>query len=103
MLFSAIKVEGREELAVRHRFKSVSGAADVPLLPESAVQSDAKGNYVFIVGKDNKVERRAIKTGEVSDRGVTVASGLSGNERVVLSAGAFLSPGQKVKPILRKP
>jgi hypothetical protein len=73
------------------------------VLPNSAIQTDASGNFVYIVGKDDKVERRAIKTGEVSDRGVTVTTGLTGNERVVLSAGAFLSPGQKVKPILRKP
>jgi len=79
------------------------GASTLPVLPNSAIQTDAGGNFVYIVGKDDKVERRVIKTGEVSDRGVTVVSGLSGNERVVLSAGAFLSPGQKVKPILRKP
>ncbi|MBS0478573.1 MAG: efflux RND transporter periplasmic adaptor subunit [Proteobacteria bacterium] len=79
------------------------GASTSPVLPNSAIQTDANGNYVYIVGKDDKVERRAIKTGEVSDRGVSVVSGLNGNERVVLSAGAFLSPGQKVKPILRKP
>ena len=30
--------------------------------------------------------------------GVTIAEGISGNERVVLSAGPFLNPGQKVKP-----
>lgn len=79
------------------------GANTLPVLPNSAIQTDASGNFVYIVGKDDKVERRAIKTGEVSDRGVSVVSGLTGSERVVLSAGAFLSPGQKVKPILRKP
>ncbi|MEO5937904.1 MAG: efflux RND transporter periplasmic adaptor subunit [Sphingomonas sp.] len=79
------------------------GASTLPVLPNSAIQTDASGNFVYIVGKDDKVERRAIKTGEVSDRGVTVTTGLTGSERVVLSAGAFLSPGQKVKPILRKP
>ena len=79
------------------------GANSLPVLPNSAIQTDASGNFVYIVGKDDKVERRAIKTGEVSDRGVSVVSGLTGNERVVLSAGAFLSQGQKVKPILRKP
>jgi hypothetical protein len=29
---------------------------------------------------------------------VTIAEGISGNEAVVLSAGPFLNPGQKVKP-----
>jgi hypothetical protein len=36
--------------------------------------------------------------GDVNDRGVAIRSGLAGNERVVLSAGAFLNPGQRVRP-----
>ena len=40
--------------------------------------------------------------GQVSDAGVAIASGLDGTERVVLSAGGFLAPGQKVKPIVRR-
>ena len=78
------------------------GANTSPILPNSAIQTDASGNFVYIVGKDDKVQRRAIKTGEVTDRGVAIVSGLDGDERVVLSAGAFLSPGQKIKPILAK-
>ena len=69
-----------------------------PLLPQSAVLSDDKGNYVYIINGKNEVERRAITVGTVSDAGVTIASGLSGNESVVLSAGPFLNPGQKVHP-----
>jgi len=75
-----------------------SGTVDAPLLPESAVQSDDNDHFVYVVGKDNKVERRAVKTGQVSDKGITILSGLSGNEQVVLSAGAFLSPGDKIVP-----
>lgn len=77
------------------------GIGDVPLLPESAVQSDAKGNFVYLVGPDNKVIRRDVKIGDVDDRGVTILSGLSGSEHVVAAAGAFLNPGDKVKPDLR--
>jgi RND family efflux transporter MFP subunit len=79
-----------------------SGTSDAPQLPNSAIQSDEKGNFVYVVGADDKVARRAVTIGEVSDSGVSIASGLIGNERVVLSAGAFLNPGQKVKPILSK-
>ena len=60
--------------------------------------SDAKGNYVYIVNAKNEVERRAVKIGSVDDQGVTIAEGLSGQEAVVLSAGPFLNPGQKVAP-----
>jgi RND family efflux transporter MFP subunit len=79
----------------------VGGTAMAPLLPDSALQSDDKGSFVYIVGNDNKVERRAIQIGQVSDAGVTVRGGLAGNERVVLSAGGFLAPGQKVKPVIK--
>jgi RND family efflux transporter MFP subunit len=75
-----------------------SGAVDAPLLPQSAVLSDEKGNYVYVVNRNNEVERRDIKIGTVSSAGVTILAGLSGTERVVLSAGAFLNPGQKVAP-----
>jgi len=80
----------------------ISGSAEAPLLPESAVQSRPEGSFVLIVGKDNKVERRAVKVGSVSDAGVAIASGLTGNERVIVLAGAFLNPGDTVKPVLQK-
>ncbi|AXJ94875.1 MULTISPECIES: efflux RND transporter periplasmic adaptor subunit [unclassified Sphingomonas] len=79
----------------------VGGAGQAPILPNSALQSDDKGSFVYIVGKDDKVERRNVKVGEVFDTGITIASGLDGTERVVQSAGGFLSPGQKVKPVVR--
>jgi RND family efflux transporter MFP subunit len=73
-----------------------AGTTSAPLLPQSAVLSDDNGNYVYIVNGKNEVERRNIKIGSVDNRGVTIAEGLSGNEAVVLSAGPFLNPGQKV-------
>jgi len=75
-----------------------SGTTTAPLLPQSAVLSDEKGNYVYIINSKNEVERRPIKIGSVDDAGVTIAEGLSGQEAVVLSAGPFLNPGQKVSP-----
>ena len=78
--------------------KITAGSTTAPLLPQSAVLSDDKGNYVYVINGNNEVERRAIQIGAVSDAGVTIAAGLSGNEAVVLSAGPFLNPGQKVHP-----
>jgi RND family efflux transporter MFP subunit len=77
-----------------------AGSVVAPMLPESAVLSDSKGSYVYIVEPNGKVARRDIKTGMLTDRGITVISGLSGNEQVVQRAGAFLSPGETVKPKL---
>ena len=75
-----------------------SGSGTAPLLPESAVQSDPKGNYVYVVNGKNMVERRDVTVGQVSDAGVAVTGGITGTEKIVTSAGAFLTPGQKVKP-----
>ena len=77
------------------------GSSDMPQLPNSAIQSDTQGNFVYVVGNDNKVVRRPIKLGEVSDTGVAITEGLTGTEQVVLSAGAFLNAGQKIKPVLQ--
>lgn len=79
-----------------------NGSTDVPQLPNSAIQSDEHGNFVYVVGPGDTVVRRSIKIGEVSDTAVSIVDGLSGTERVVLSAGAFLSAGQKIKPVLQK-
>jgi RND family efflux transporter MFP subunit len=78
--------------------KIAAGATTAPLLPQSAVLSDDKGNYVYIINGKNEVERRPVKIGNVDDQGVTIADGISGQESVVLSAGPFLNPGQKVAP-----
>jgi len=78
--------------------KITSGTTSAPLLPQSAVLSDDKGNYVYVINAKNEVERRNIQIGTVNDNGVTIASGISGNEAVVVSAGPFLNPGQKVNP-----
>ena len=68
------------------------------MLPESAVLTDDAGTFVMIVGPNNTVQRRPVRIARVTDGGVVVGEGLSGNERVVLRAGGFLADGDKVKP-----
>ena len=79
-----------------------SGTVVAPILPESAILSDDEGSFVFVVGEENKVVRRAIKTGFVSAAGVVVESGLTGTEKVVLRAGGFLNEGETINPSLQK-
>ena len=80
-----------------------TGTSLAPLLPESAVQSDERGNFVLLVGSDRKVVRRDVKVGDVTPEGLPILSGLTGKERIVLSAGAFLSPGDEVIPVRPEP
>ena len=76
----------------------VSGSQEAPVLPESAILSDERGSYVYVVDSKNKVERRAVQTGPVTPQGIAITGGLSGRENVVLRAGGFLNPGETVRP-----
>ena len=76
-----------------------SGSVTAPILPESAIMSDDEGSFVYVVGSDNTVARQRVELGVVTAQGITIASGLTGRERVVLRAGGFLSPGDPVKPV----
>ena len=76
-----------------------SGTIVAPMLPESAIQSDDDGSFVYVVGADNKVERREVTTGLITADGIAVIEGLSGSERIVLRAAGFLNPGQEIKPV----
>jgi RND family efflux transporter MFP subunit len=76
----------------------IAGAVVAPVLAESAVLSDNSGSYVFVIDGNNKVVRRPVKTGSITENGVIIVEGLNGSERVVERAGAFLQPGETVKP-----
>ncbi len=76
-----------------------SGSSEAAILPESAVQNDAQGSYVYVINKESKVERRDVTIGAVFSTGVSIASGLDGSEQVVLRAGGFLNPGELVRPV----
>jgi len=77
-----------------------AGTATQPVLPQSAVQVDGSGSFVYVVGPGNKVVRREVMVGSVSGAGMSITRGLSGTERVVLSSAAFLQPGEVIKPVL---
>lgn len=79
-----------------------SGTTVAPLLPESAVMADNNGSYVYIVDKAGTVQRRPVEAGMVTSNGIAITKGLTGNERIVVSAGGFLNPGERVNPVVRK-
>ena len=74
-----------------------AGATVGVILPQTAVLSDDQGSYTLIVGANDRIERRAINVVGARSEGLLVDSGLTGNERVVAIAGAFLRAGEQVK------
>ena len=73
------------------------GNARRPVVPQTAVLTDTQGSYVFVVNAQDHAERRAVRVADTSDEGVIIASGLTGSERVVVTAGGFLHDGEAVK------
>ncbi|HXR90443.1 MAG TPA: efflux RND transporter periplasmic adaptor subunit, partial [Steroidobacteraceae bacterium] len=67
-----------------------------PILPQTAVLSDDEGTYVYVVSGESKVRRRGVHIGGTTPSGVIISSGLSGSERIVATAGAFLRDGESV-------
>ncbi|HYD25075.1 MAG TPA: efflux RND transporter periplasmic adaptor subunit [Croceibacterium sp.] len=76
------------------------GTVVAPRLPESAIQTDEQGSFVKIVGSDNRVVRRNVRTGIVTDEGIAIVAGLEGTERVITRAGGFVNEGDKVNPVV---
>ena len=68
-------------------------------VPASSIQFDPKGSFVQIVVGDI-VNKRAIKTGLVSNGLVEIKSGAGEGDTVVARAGTFLRDGDRIRPIL---
>ena len=70
--------------------------AERPVLPQTAVMSDSAGPYVYVVNDKSHVERRSVTVGGTIDTGIIISSGLTGKERIVMTAGGFLRDGEQV-------
>jgi len=71
------------------------------IVPNRATGEDQAGKYVLLVNKDDVVEQRRVKTGQllVGDLRV-IESGLKPDDRVVLTTNGNAVPGAKVAPKL---
>lgn len=66
-------------------------------IPAAAVQLGSEGNFVYVLGADDTVQRRSITTGpSLADR-VAVTKGMQGDERVVIRGIDHLRDGAKVR------
>jgi membrane fusion protein (multidrug efflux system) len=71
---------------------------DVLAIPRSAVLSDQQGEYVYVLGADNKAEQRRIQLGQSTSTVASVTSGLSDGEKVIVEGLQKVRPGQPVAP-----
>jgi membrane fusion protein, multidrug efflux system len=67
-------------------------------IPRAAVLSDQEGDYVYVVGADNKAMQRRIKLGQSTPPYAAVLSGLTEGENVIVDGIQRVRPGQVVSP-----
>jgi membrane fusion protein (multidrug efflux system) len=67
-------------------------------VPRSAVLSDQQGDYVMVVGPDNKVVQRRIHLGQSTATIASVTDGLALGDKVIAEGLQRVRPGQVVKP-----
>lgn len=72
-------------------------------IPRAAVLSDQQGDYVYVVGPDNKAEIRRIELGQSTPATAFILKGLREGERVVLEGLQRVKPGQPVSPAPASP
>jgi RND family efflux transporter MFP subunit len=84
---------------VRVRVPRGLDATKVFLVPNRVVSEDQAGKYVLIVDKDNIVRQSRVKVGQLLVGGLRVIeTGLTADDRVVLTTNGRAVPGGKVVP-----
>lgn len=83
---------------VRIRFPQAL-AENALRVPQRAVQAGATGQYVMLVGPENKVIPLPVKTGGMSGADWIIAEGLKGGEQVIVNGLQKARPGSPVTPV----
>jgi membrane fusion protein (multidrug efflux system) len=66
------------------------------LVPQRAVQQGSRGHFVWVVGKESKVEQRPVVVGDWYRDDWFIYEGLKSGEQVVIDGSLTLRPGMTV-------
>ncbi|AXA91231.1 efflux RND transporter periplasmic adaptor subunit [Massilia sp. YMA4] len=77
-----------------------SATAKAILINDRAIGTDQNRKFVFVVGKDNKAEYRAVKLGPTVDGLRVVREGLKADEKIVVNGLQRVRPGAPITPQL---
>jgi membrane fusion protein (multidrug efflux system) len=73
------------------------------LVPQVAVQRDAAGAYVLVVGNDGKVARKDISTDRAQGSSWVVSKGIVDGDKIIVSGIQRAQPGQPAKAVPAAP
>ncbi|WP_236185932.1 MULTISPECIES: MexC family multidrug efflux RND transporter periplasmic adaptor subunit [Pseudomonas] len=116
LLFTDVAVDrGTGQIVLRGKFDNADGTllpgmyvrVSTPqgtdnqaiLVPQRAVQRTSDGSaQVLVVGADERVEARAVRTGTMQGSRWQISEGLKAGDQVIVGGLAGLQPGAKVTP-----
>lgn len=67
------------------------------LIPQRAVQHSAKGQFVWVLTKENKADFRPVTVGDWQGNNWFIIEGLESGEQIVVDGGVAVRPGDSVK------
>ncbi|MGN6133788.1 MAG: efflux RND transporter periplasmic adaptor subunit [Aureliella sp.] len=82
---------------------TVAELSDVVAIPKSAILTTDKQTYCYVIGPDDRVERRSVALGLQAGSEFQVLSGLDGTERLIGSNPSAFREGQAVEIVPAKP
>lgn len=83
---------------VRIRFPQAIAENSIRI-PQKAVQANPQGQFVMLVGAENKATPQPIKTSAMSGTDFVVSDGLKGGEQVIVNGLQKARPGTVVKAV----
>ncbi len=73
-------------------------AKEVVVIPQTAIQLDQKGHFVFVVNSDNVAKRQDITLGAQTGRDWVISSGLKAGDQVIVQGLQRVREDEKVTP-----
>lgn len=73
------------------------------MIPAVAIQRDQTGEYVLIVDKDSKVQRRHVKIGQVHGSNIVILDGISEGDKVIVKGVLKVRTGMVANASLEEP
>jgi RND family efflux transporter MFP subunit len=83
---------------VRVRIPRTHEAAKALLVPDAVLGVSQAGRYLMVVNKDDVVEQRDVKAGQLDGTLRVITDGLQPDDRVVVTGVSRAIPGEKVAP-----
>ncbi len=101
-----IRFDNRDNLLVPRSYVKVlvdlKDPPQYPIVPQSSLVTNSRGDFVYVLGDDNKVEMRSVKTGDVADGSVEIIEGIKVGDNIVFEGVLKISDGGSVRVVDEK-